>query len=48
MEIPIVEKEVRSHQSHYKVSRTSSRLPFPLPSTPLLPSRGLTLSPPFR
>ncbi|KAK4809404.1 hypothetical protein QYF61_009659 [Mycteria americana] len=25
VEIPIVEKEVRSHQSHYKVSRTSSR-----------------------
>lgn len=28
MEIPIVEKEVQSHQSHYKVSRTSSRPPF--------------------
>ena len=34
MEIPIVEKEVRSHQSHYKVSRASSRLPFPLPGAP--------------
>lgn len=60
MEIPIVEKEVQSHQSHYKVSHTSPRPPFwpgapcpwhPLPAFPRahpLAVIQMTLAPNYR
>lgn len=49
MEIPIVEKEVQSHQSHYKVSPVFPRPAF-WPGNPSIPSclPQLPLSAPFR
>lgn len=49
VEIPIVEKEVQSHQSHYKVSPVFPRPAF-WPGNPSIPSclPQLPLSPPFR
>lgn len=49
VEIPIVEKEVQSHQSHYKVSPVFPQPPL-WPGRPSIPSclPQLPLSPPFR
>lgn len=43
VEIPMVEKEVKSHQSHYKVSPVFPQAPSRLSCLPQLP-----VSPPFR